>query len=192
VLAATNRMRQLIDDLLSYATARDAPVRFADIDLTALARDVVADRLAAGTVDDTTTAPQVHVDELPRVIGDAAMIHRLLDNLLGNALKYTPPGQVARIDITGHTASQHQVRVTIADRGVGVPTGQHQAIFQGFHRAHADADYAGTGLGLAICQRIVDRHGGAISASDNPGGGTRIQFTLPAASPLPLKQAGQR
>jgi signal transduction histidine kinase len=70
------------------------------------------------------------------------------------------------------------VRIEIADRGVGIPADQHEKVFESFHRAHSG--YTGTGLGLAICRRIVERHGGTIAVSDNPGGGSRFQFTLPS------------
>lgn len=79
------------------------------------------------------------------------------------------------------------VRVCVADNGIGIPEGQHDAIFANFHRAHLGSGYLGTGLGLAICQRIVERHGGTIAASDNPGGGSRFVFTLPAATPMTAK-----
>jgi signal transduction histidine kinase len=77
------------------------------------------------------------------------------------------------------SGGESQVHVQIADRGIGIPAGHHAAIFTSFHRAHATSPYTGTGLGLAICHRIVERHGGHIYATDNPGGGTRMHFTLP-------------
>ncbi|WP_426508257.1 ATP-binding protein [Dactylosporangium sp. McL0621] len=104
------------------------------------------------------------------------------DNLVGNAVKYTAPGTVPRIAITSAIDEERLVRVEIADNGIGIPPGQHDAIFTNFHRAHRAAGYAGTGLGLAICKRIVERHGGTIGATDNPGGGSRFTFTLPPAS----------
>jgi Histidine kinase-, DNA gyrase B-, and HSP90-like ATPase len=78
------------------------------------------------------------------------------------------------------------MHVRVADRGIGIPAGQRDAVFDTFHRAHVDGGYSGTGLGLAICQRIVHRHGGTISVADNPGGGSAFTFTLPTApSPAP-------
>jgi signal transduction histidine kinase len=79
------------------------------------------------------------------------------------------------------------VRMEVADRGIGIPAGKHEEVFEGFARAHAG--YAGTGLGLAICRRVIRRHGGRIGAEDNPGGGTRVWFTLPAAEPVAQVQA---
>jgi signal transduction histidine kinase len=72
--------------------------------------------------------------------------------------------------------------VHIADNGIGIPAGQHDAIFDNLHRAHLSGGYLGTGLGLTICKRIVERHGGTITAADDPGGGSRFTFTLPRLS----------
>jgi len=180
----TVRMSQLIDDLLRYAT-RDAALVIEEIDLRAQANDVIAqytEHLPPGT-----PAPAIFVGALPTVRGDRSRITQLLNNLIGNALKYTPPDQAAHIDITARlifprSGADSHVHVQIADRGIGIPAGHHAAIFTSFHRAHATGPYTGTGLGLAICHRIVERHGGHIYATDNPGGGTRMHFTLPRST----------
>ncbi|MFB9718440.1 ATP-binding protein [Planobispora longispora] len=179
-MAATGRMSRLIDDLLTYATARDAPLLLAPVRLDTLMRELVDEHLTAVSADPSALIPQVYVGSLPNVRADVALIRQLLDNLIGNAIKYTPPGRAARVDITAHSAGDGWVRLEVADRGIGIPPGEHQAIFASFHRV-ATA-YSGTGLGLAICQRIVERHGGTIAAGDNPGGGARFSITLPAAS----------
>jgi signal transduction histidine kinase len=180
---STARMGQLIDDLLQYASS-DAPLVTADFDLQALFTDIIAtstDHLTAGT-----SAPTFVLGALPWVHGDRQRIAQVLSNLIGNSLKYTSAGQPARIEITADqttpaAGAEPQVRVQISDRGIGIPAGQHAAIFTHLHRAHLTSAYSGTGLGLAICARIIERHGGHIHASDNPGGGTRIRFTLPRA-----------
>ena len=145
---------------------------------------MVADEVVGVQLEDALpqafSSPDVYVGQLPLVHGDPAMLRQLLHNLISNAIKYTPPGRTPRVDITARTDQPGWVRVEVADRGIGIPAGQHQAIFAGFHRAHPEAGLPGTGLGLAICQRIVKRHGGTITATDNPGGGTRIKLTLPA------------
>ncbi|WP_196468225.1 ATP-binding protein [Planomonospora sp. ID91781] len=125
----------------------------------------------------------MYIGPLPTVEADLSMIRQLLTNLIGNAIKYTPPGHAAHVDITGTRTGDGRVCVEIADRGIGIPPGEHQAIFAGFHRAATG--YTGTGLGLAICQRIVERHGGTITATDNSGGGARFTFTLPTADGPP-------
>ena len=177
------RMGQLIDDLLSYATC-DATLVYADFDLRTLVDDVIAARTEHVNAD--TPPPAFAVGALPWVHGDRARVAQVLNNLIGNALKYTVPGEPAHIEITANLAdagsgAEAGVEVQISDHGIGIPAGQHAAIFTNLHRAHPSGPYNGTGLGLAICARIVERHGGHIRASDNPAGGTRIQFTLPQA-----------
>ncbi|WP_239117821.1 ATP-binding protein [Paractinoplanes ferrugineus] len=172
---AVDRMGAMIDTLLAYTTARDAPLACVPVDLADLVRDVVQDRvghLPAGE------RPDVLIAGLPMVAADPALLRHVLDNLIGNALKYVRRGAAARVEITASPASAGWTRVTIADRGIGIPDADKPAVFERFHRAHAGAGYAGTGLGLAICKRIVERHGGEIGVADNPGGGTRFHFTL--------------
>ncbi|HKT03641.1 MAG TPA: ATP-binding protein [Rugosimonospora sp.] len=175
---AATRMHNLINDLLAYTTARDATIAPAAVNLTELVTDIATGRTDAAAT--TAPTPQFTIGDLPPVHADLVLIRQLLDNLISNAIKYTAPGTTPHIVITAARRTD-TIEVTIADNGIGIPTGQHQAIFANFHRAHPNAGYAGTGLGLAICQRIIDRHGGTITATDNPNGGTRITFTLPAA-----------
>ncbi|GAB7051371.1 ATP-binding protein [Catenuloplanes indicus] len=185
VLSTGRRMRRLIDDLLGMAHARDGALRPADVDLRALAGEVVAERLA--TAGDP--APRVYVGPLAPVHGDAGMLRQVVDNLIGNAIKYTPPGRAARVDVTTTVLPDGRVRLEVADRGIGIPPGHHAQVFNDFHRAHPADGYAGTGLGLSICRRIVERHGGRIHVEDNPGGGARFCVTLPAATgPVPSPQ----
>lgn len=181
VLATSRRMAQLIDDLLSYASARDGDLEAEDLDLQAAVDAVIDERFAAADLIVAAPAPEVQVGPLPAVHADPAMVYQLLDNLIGNALKYTPPGRPARLDVTAGPDTPGWTRIEIADHGIGIPPGQHLAVFEDFHRAQPNGQYAGTGLGLAICQRIVSRHGGRIGVQDNPGGGARFWFTLPSA-----------
>ncbi|GAA4606212.1 signal transduction histidine kinase/integral membrane sensor domain MASE1 [Actinoplanes octamycinicus] len=195
------RMRNLINDLLAYATARDNALQLTAVDLTTVVTDIAVARIDQAETTGTPV-PRLHIGELPLVHADPALIRQLLDNLIGNAVKYTAAGVVPDITVTG-AYDGAQVRVTITDNGIGIPAGQHATVFDNFHRAHRDAGYAGTGLGLAICKRIVERHGGTIIAADAASGaGTVVTFTLPAADlpvrplpgpgPAPAAQAGQR
>lgn len=176
-----DHMSRLIDDLLAYASAPQAPLRPARVDLSRLVHRVVATRNDGVRLRGKAPA-DISVDALPPVLGDEMLLYQVMDNLVGNALKYTRPGLRPQVRITGHEETHGRVRVEVADRGIGIPDGQHDAVFVGFHRAHRDAGYPGTGLGLAICRRIAQRHGGDITARPNPGGGTRFILTLPAAA----------
>ncbi|GIJ04546.1 hypothetical protein Sya03_38980 [Spirilliplanes yamanashiensis] len=181
ILGAADRMAALIDTLLAYTTARDAPLSLTVVPLGPLVADVVRERtehLRRGT----DPSPAIYVGALPAVTGDPAMLRHVVDNLIGNALKYVRPGQDPRVDVTALPAEGDRVRFTVADRGIGIPDDDKPRIFETFHRAHAGKGYAGTGLGLAICRRIVERHGGTVTVEDNPGGGTRFVVSLPAAA----------
>jgi signal transduction histidine kinase len=165
--SGVERIRRLIDDLLAYATARDAPLEPAPVHLPPLIASI---------------SPLVRVEgPLPVLDADPAMMRRLFENLIGNALRYTPPGRTADVCVTAAATADGGVHLTVADRGLGIPASQRGQVFTSFHRAHGGQGYTGTGLGLAICQRLVARHGGTITAADNPGGGTRIEIDLPAA-----------
>ncbi|HEX5740165.1 MAG TPA: ATP-binding protein [Pilimelia sp.] len=176
---ATLRMRTLIDDLLAYTTARDAAIAPTTVDLDAVVGDIVSARVDQAQ-SSGAPVPVFRVGALHTVYADPALTRQLLENLISNAIKYTAPGVVPEISIASETADD-LVAVSLTDNGIGIPTGQHHGIFDNFARAHRSAGYTGTGLGLGICKRIVERHGGTISASDNPGGrGSRFTFTLPA------------
>ncbi|MEU8818529.1 ATP-binding protein [Actinoplanes sp. NPDC048796] len=176
IVRAVDRMGGLIDTLLAYSTARNAPLRTRPVDLGALLAEVIRDRVEHLRPEDR---PDVYVGPMPEVRADPAMLRHVLDNLVGNALKYVRPGTTPRVDVTGEVVAGAWARVEIADRGIGIPDEDKPEIFESFHRAQTAAGYAGTGLGLAICKRIVERHGGEIGVADNPGGGTRFHFTIP-------------
>lgn len=170
IQGAVAQMRGLVANLLADATARDRQVAQERVDLAALARRVAESR---GALD------AVEVGEIPPVVGDEQLLHGLLDNLVGNALKYVAPGQPARVEVTAREELDGMVAVSVADHGIGIPDGKHEAVFDEFTRAHGDA-YPGTGLGLSISRRIVERHGGDIVArSRGSGPGTVFEFRLP-------------
>jgi signal transduction histidine kinase/type II secretory pathway pseudopilin PulG len=180
VVRAVDRMAALIDTLLAYTTARDAPLKVIPVELAPLVDEVVHDRVSYLPAD---RQPDVYVGPMPAVGADPAMLRHVLDNLIGNALKYVGPGATPRVDVTASPEPGGGVRIEVADRGIGIPEADKSEVFETFHRSTAAAGYAGTGLGLAICKRIVERHGGAIGVADNPGGGTRFFFTLPSVGP---------
>ncbi len=174
--SGTRRMTRLINDLLDFATADNAPLKPESVDLNGLVADVVMEHTAY--LGDAR--PNIEVGPLPTVQGDPATLRRLLDNLISNAIKYVRHGDTAQISI-GARSEPGGWRVEVADRGIGVPAEQREAVFAAFHRDRPAEGYPGTGLGLAICKRVVDRHGGHIGLEANPGGGSRFWFTLPAA-----------
>ena len=188
--AAVASMRRLISDLLAYATAREAPLQAEPVDLVSMIEESGAAQTDSYCAD---TQPDIRVGLLPVVAADRRLLRQLLDNLIGNAMKYVVPGEVPQIDISAYLVNAGWARIEIADRGIGIPTDQVARVFEPFYRAHSTMDVGGTGLGLAICRRVVDRHGGLLGVSENPGGGSRFHFTLPLAEagswtdPLPRR-----
>jgi signal transduction histidine kinase len=173
VVNASDQMRSFIDDLLGITVARDRRLELETVDLSALAEEVAELRRAGDTL------PRISVQPGMWVTGDRFLVRQLLDNLVGNAVKYVASGVRPAVVVTARTVDG-QLEVAVSDNGIGIPADQRERIFDSFVRAHAEG-YTGTGLGLAICQRVVDRHGGRIRADEAPGGGTRISFTLPIA-----------
>ncbi len=174
--AAAAGMRTLIDDLLSYVTARDSELRHDVVDLRRVAADV-AETWSAEPVQGGR--PRIHVGPLPPVAGDEGQLRQVLDNLVGNAVKYVAPGVVPAVAVTA-TQQGTEVVLEIRDNGIGIPREHLVSIFDTFHRAPTEG-YHGTGLGLSIVHRIVERHGGTITAGNHPGGGAVFRLRLPAA-----------
>ena len=176
-----SRMDEMISDLLDYTTARDAELTWQPVDLAALARDAASTYLDA-VGDQTRPRPHIHLGDLPVIEGDADRLRQLFANLIGNAVKYVVPGRAPLLDVS---ASEHRgrVRLRFADRGIGIAPDKSGDVFRPFVRAHTGTPeggaYRGTGLGLAICQQVVQRHGGDITVSPNPGGGSIFSVDLP-------------
>jgi PAS domain S-box-containing protein len=181
ITGTVDRMNGVIADLLGYATSDTGPVRRERVELEPL----VAELLAAHTEPARQSGRPVTVrcGNLPAVLGDPRLLRQLLDNLLGNAVKYTPSGHPLDIAVEGFPETGDQVRIEVADRGSGIPPASLPLVFGAFYRAEAALLVPGSGLGLTLCRRIVEGHGGTIHAVPNPGGGTRIVLTLRAAEP---------
>jgi signal transduction histidine kinase/integral membrane sensor domain MASE1 len=184
ILRAAQRMQHLISDLLAYTTARDLRITPVRVDLLALVQDIARARVEASRVRDAS-APVIDIDPaLPDVLAEPVLLRQVVDNLVGNAVKYVAPGVRPEISVSARTVAGDDgsmVVIEIADNGIGIPEGQHARVFETFHRAHQDG-YRGTGLGLSIVKRVVERHGGTASARDTEGrSGTTMSVSFPAA-----------
>ncbi|MEO8700730.1 MAG: response regulator [Kofleriaceae bacterium] len=175
VLAAASRMSDLIEALLELSRIHRAPLGRYRVDLTALATGVVEelrrrepDREVACVV-----APDVVVQ------ADGRLVRILLDNLLGNAWKFTKRKPAPRVDV-GVEAVGNETVFFVRDNGAGFDMNQASRLFTPFHRLHTDEEFHGTGIGLATVRRIVERHGGRVWAHSAPSEGTTIRFTLPS------------
>jgi chemotaxis family two-component system sensor kinase Cph1 len=117
---------------------------------------------------------------LPSAFGDRGQLLRLIQNLVGNALKYRQPDQPARVTISGRR-TDGRCEYCVADQGIGIDPESRERIFVIFQRACDRDRYAGSGVGLAVVKRIVERHGGTIRVESVLGQGSRFLFDLPAA-----------
>jgi len=174
VLAATSRMSDLIDALLELGRISRAPIGRHRVNLSQLAisvLDELADREPTREVD-REVAQGLIVD------ADGRLMRILLDNLLGNAWKFTTRSAAPRIAV-GREHRGGEPVYFVRDNGAGFDMSQADRLFTPFHRVHTDAELAGTGIGLATVRRIVERHGGRIWAEGSVGGGAKISFTVP-------------
>ena len=166
---------ELLTNLLAYARLGGAALQLEEVETGALARQVAA------SLGEEATGRRAVVDvgELPPVRADRVQLAQLLQNLVGNAIKYTPADRVPTVRVTAETLGG-EVRFAVADNGPGVPPEDREQLFEMFRRgADAEAGTEGTGIGLAVCARIVERHGGRLWVEDAPGGGSVFLFTLP-------------
>lgn len=174
VRAGTQRMAELIDDLLSLARLTRARMTPAPVDLAEVAQDVI-EQLRRQHPERTV---EVSVHPGLSAWGDPGLLRAALDNLIGNAWKYTSKRPDARIEIgrfAQHGEDVHYVR----DNGAGFDMRHADRLFGTFQRLHQAHEFEGTGIGLATVQRIVHRHGGRIWAEAEPGKGATFYFTLP-------------
>jgi PAS domain S-box-containing protein len=183
-VGGATRMRSLIDDLLAYSRAgRGAePER---VELDAVAGNVLC-TLSGAIIQ---ASGHIRLGELPAVAGDRGQLEQLLQNLVGNTLKFRA-GSRAHVWVHAEPAAPGMVQVAVEDAGIGIPAAQRERVFQMFTRVHDREAYAGTGIGLAICRKIVERHGGRLWVDEREGGGAVFRFTLPAA-PAGAADAGE-
>jgi PAS domain S-box-containing protein len=190
---AAARMQILITDLMTFSRVETKSKTFVPTDLGVIAREVSAD---LETLIEQTGG-RVDIEELPTMDADPVQMRQLLQNLIGNSLKYYRPGvpPVVRIysqklderrreSISKNGARTGQLtQILVKDNGIGFDEKYLDRIFTMFQRLHKKGEYEGTGVGLAICRKIVDRHGGTITARSSPGQGTTFVVTMPVIQP---------
>jgi len=177
---ATERLHSLVEDLLLVAQieAHRIELELAPVDLGELAR--VSAESARPAASEKKIALDVVTDGPPAVLGDATRLAQVLDNLVSNAVKFTPEG--GSVTITVGTNGKG-AKLVVADTGIGVGVEEQKQVFTRFFRASSATRRAipGTGLGLAICHALVEQHGGTIEFRSREGEGTEVVVTLPAA-----------
>ncbi|MGC0117880.1 sensor histidine kinase [Pseudoalteromonas piscicida] len=184
--SAAQRMSTLITDLLELSRVTTRAKPFEDQDLNQVLQFVLDDLEIA--VHDSRAS--VNSDVLPTIKCDASQIHQLFLNLLSNAIKFRVEGRDPIITIAVENTqlmSQDAYTFEVEDNGVGFDVEYAEKIFSPFQRLHDRKKYAGTGIGLTVCRRIVERHGGTISATSEDGKGAKFTITL-LAEPTPIIQ----
>ena len=173
IVDGATRMQALVNDLLLYSRVTTRGAEFAP----AAMDDALQEALANLELAVAESGAQVTYDPLPRVVGDAAQLARVFQNLVGNAIKYrgeAPP----RIHVGAAEESGEWV-FSVRDNGIGIAPEYAERIFVIFQRLHTREEYGGTGIGLAVCKKIVERHGGRIWVESTAGSGATFRFSLP-------------
>lgn len=199
--SAAARMQTLINDLLTFSRIIRSSQPFMPVDLESVTKEVLGDL----EVRIEKSNAQVQVGRLPTIEADPTQMRQLMQNLIGNALKFQTPGATPMIQIDAQLVTRDQIRedagfpkpppsakpddkfcvLTVQDNGIGFEEQYLEKIFAVFQRLHGRGEYEGTGVGLAVCRRITDRHGGLITAQSKPGEGSIFIVILPLLQPKP-------
>jgi light-regulated signal transduction histidine kinase (bacteriophytochrome) len=171
---AAGRMRSLIDDLLMFSRVSTKGRPFVDVDLGATVAQVLVDL----ELSIEETGATVTIEDLPTVAADPVQMRQLLQNLLGNALKFRREGVIPEVAVSA-LVTDGVAELTIRDNGLGFESQYATRIFRAFERLHGARAYAGTGIGLALCRKIVERHHGTITADGEVGNGATFTVRLP-------------
>ncbi len=177
MIGAANRMESLLKGLLEYSRVTTKADPFVDVELTKIIGEVLCDL----EVRIERTGGKVLVGELPVIKGDQTQMRQLFQNLIGNALKFHKDGEKPVIKMLSAITDDDELEIVVEDNGIGFEEKYIDRIFAPFQRLHGrGGPYEGAGLGLAICKKIVERHGGSITARSKPGKGSAFIIRLPA------------
>lgn len=168
------QMGRLIEDLLAYSRVGRADLSREPVDLGTMVEALIEqERRAAPDRDIELVAP-----DLPTVHADPTLFRQAMANLLANAVKFTRPRPRARIEVTAERRGS-RIEVVVRDNGVGFDPKYKHKLFKVFERLHYQDEFEGTGVGLAIVKRILERHGGSVTADGVPDQGVTVRLTLP-------------
>ena len=168
------RMQDLINDLLAFSRVGRTTEAFEDVDLATVTEEtlaVFADRVEA-------EGATVNIGPLPTVRGDRRLLGQVMQNLVGNALKFRRPEEPPVVDVSC-TDEDGMYTITVADNGIGIAPEYADQIFTIFKRLHVKTEYEGTGIGLALAKKVVEFHGGRIWLGASRSPGATFQFSLP-------------
>ncbi len=176
MLNATERMQSLLTGLLDYSRVATTAEPFKEVNLSDLIGEVLSDL----EVRIVKTVGEVRVETLPVISADPTQMRQLFQNLIGNALKFHKAGEKPIVKVSCIPENNGVAQIIVEDNGIGFEEQYLEKIFAPFQRLHGkSSQYEGTGMGLAICKKIVERHGGTITAKSIPGKGSTFTITLP-------------
>lgn len=173
VMKGGSLMQKMLDDLMHYLREGANPEIFEEVGMDSVLEQVLC--LLKGPVEDS--GAEITRGPLPAVKADRAQMTHLLQNLIGNAIKFRG-AYAPRIAVSCAEAG-HEYIFTVSDNGIGIAPQFLERVFKIFQRLHTREEYPGTGVGLALCKKIVENHGGRIWAESGPGKGTAFHFTIP-------------
>ena len=176
IVAASEHMAALIDDLLRLSRLARAEMHLGSVDLGAEAAQIAAELQR----DDPGRHARFAIQRPVQVQADRALMRMVLHNLLGNAWKFTSGRDDAPIEFGTEPAGDAPVRYYVRDNGAGFDPAYTHKLFSPFQRLHPASEFPGTGIGLAIVRLIVERHGGRVWAEGAVGNGATFYFTLDA------------
>lgn len=177
VRSNTQRMAQLIDDILQFSRTGRLALTRSEIDMEKMARDVFEELRPVGA----ETRLQIEIGHLPLARGDRGMLRQLFVNLLSNAIKFSRSNEAPKIGV-GASIEGDEAIYYVKDNGVGFDMQYANKLFGVFERLHGVTEFEGTGIGLAIVKRIVERHGGRVWAEGRLGEGATFYFSLPQSA----------
>jgi signal transduction histidine kinase len=169
----SKRMYMLVEDLLTYSRVETSTLPFGPVSMD----DVMATTLRDLGAALESSRAVVNVEPLPEVHADRQQMVQLMENLVGNAIKFRR--EEAPVVHVSATAAGDEIVFSVRDNGIGIAKEYGEKVFQMFQRLHPRETFPGTGIGLAICKKVVERHGGRIWFESEPGVGTTFYFTLP-------------
>ena len=178
MLNAAGRAQVLINDLLSFSRVTTQAKPFTPVDLSEVLDGVLSDL----EIRIEQTGATVEIDRLPTIDADAMQMRQILQNLIGNALKFRQEGVTPLVQVRSRIFTklgEEYCEIRVIDNGIGFEQKYTDRIFQIFQRLHGRGTYEGTGIGLAICRKIAERHGGSLVAESEPNQGATFIFTLP-------------
>jgi len=180
----TKRMAQHIEDMLAFSSIGRMVMAPAEIDMNTLVREVAEELKTAATGREL----EFRIDKLPSVYADKAMMRRVMENLLANAIKFTRPKSSALIEV-GAKTDHGETLYYVKDNGVGFDMQYVGKLFDVFQRLHNVEEFEGTGIGLAIVKRIIAKQGGRVWAEGRVNEGATFYFSIPAPA-LPGQKEG--